>query len=158
MRKIAVFLSALLMLMALSGCNIQQKLGERIVEGILEKSGSDVDIDGDTVTVVGEDGEQLTLGGTEWPDSDLAKLIPKCNKGTVTYVMESEGSLYIMVEDVDSDDAREYVNSIKDDFQINPYDMSYEGGFSYTAENEDGAYVSVSYSDSDIVIMISKDA
>lgn len=159
MKKVFAILMVLLMLVALAGCNIKQKIGEKIAEGILEQSGAgDVDIDGDSMTVTGEDGEEMTIGGTEWPDSDLAKLIPEFTKGTVSYVMQSEGYLYITVDEVAQDDAKAYVDSIKNDFTVDSYDMSYEGGFSYSAKNADNISISVSFSDATLLIMVSQEA
>ncbi len=159
MKKAFAILMVLLMLVALAGCNIKQKIAEKITEGILEQSGAgDVDIDGDSMTVTGEDGEEVTLGGTEWPDSDLAKLIPEFKKGTVSYVMQSEGYLYITVDEVSQDDAEDYVDSVKNDFADDAYESSYEGGFSYTAKNADGVSVSVSLADGSLLIMVSQEA
>ena len=159
MKRIFAILMVLLLLVSLFGCNVKKKIGEKITEGILEQSGAgDVDIDGDAMTITGEDGEQVTLGGTEWPESDLAKLIPECKKGTVSYVMQSDGYVYITVDEIDPDDAKAYADSVKKDFSVDPYEMSYDGGFTYTANNADGINVSVSYSDSSLLIMVSQEA
>ena len=93
MKRIIAILMALAMLLALAGCNIRKKIGEKLVEEMLEQGGdAEVYIDGDTMTIEGEDGSTTTIGGTEWPDSGLAKKIPELKKGTVSYVMQSEES------------------------------------------------------------------
>ena len=55
MKKAFAILMVLLMLVALAGCNIKQKIAEKITEGILEQSGAgDVDIDGDSMRLPGK--------------------------------------------------------------------------------------------------------
>lgn len=74
----------LLSIISLSGCGVKKKVGQAITEKAIEKAtGDKVDIDGDKITVKAEDGEEITYGGGEWPDTDLGKKIPKFNKGKI---------------------------------------------------------------------------
>ncbi|HWQ58862.1 MAG TPA: DUF6591 domain-containing protein [Clostridia bacterium] len=160
MKKILAILIVLMLLVSFAGCKkIGEKIGEKITENILENaSGSDIDIDGDTMTVQGTDGSSTTIGGTEWPDSDLAKKIPELKKGTVSYVMESTDYLYVTVDSVEEQDAKDYIEEVKASFTVDPYEMTYDGGFSYTAKDDSGLNISVSYTEGTVLIMVSQEA
>ena len=153
MKRIIAILMALAMLLALAGCNIRKKIGEKLVEEMLEQGGdAEVDIDGDTMTIEGEDGSTTTIGGTEWPDSGLAKKIPELKKGTVSYVMQSEESLLLTIDSVEEDDAKNYIDEVKEDFTLDAYEMNYDGGFSYSAKNDSSLIISVTYTDGTVMI------
>ncbi len=159
MKKIVAILIVMLMLASLAGCNIRKKIGEKIGEGIMEGmlgngSGADVDIDGDTLTIEGENGEQMTIGGTEWPTSDMAKRLPKPKSGKVTYVLESDSGLYISMEGIDEDDMSALKEEVKKDYTVDAYDMTYEGGFSYAGADAEGWIVSIMYSDGALSLSI----
>ncbi len=159
MKRIIAILLVLSMLLALAGCNIKKKLSEKLAEQILEgNSGADVDIDGDSMTVEGEDGTTTTIGATKWPTSDFAKNIPEFKDGNITWVMESTNYLYIMLDTVEQKDATKYLESIKADYNVEPSDMTYDGGFTYSAKNADGIPVWISFSDGSMVITIGESA
>lgn len=159
MKKFLAVLIVIFLLVSLFGCNIKKKISDGIAEDIIENaSGADVDIDGDTITVQGTDGSVMTIGGTEWPDSDLSKLIPKCKDGTVSYVMESDGYLYITVDDISREAAQAYVDEVKKDFSIDSIDMNDSSSLYYTAKNADDVTVSVSFSDTSLMIIVGTEA
>ena len=70
MKRILAYLLVCSCLLAsilpLGGCGIKKKAEKAITEKIVEKAlGDNVDIDGDTVTIKGEDGEEFSIGGGE---------------------------------------------------------------------------------------------
>lgn len=150
MRKIWMALLLLVLMMSLTACGAKEKLedkvGEAIGEKILEEAGAgDVDIDGDKVTIKGEDGTEATFGGSEWPKSDVLNSVPEFKEGTIASVMTSEGYAMIIIEKVNEQDFVEYFGGIKANFTKDAFEMSSDGIISYTAGNEDGIIVQVSY-------------
>ncbi|HHX77393.1 MAG TPA: hypothetical protein GX697_03485, partial [Firmicutes bacterium] len=98
---VPVFLIFLFSLL-IAGCrakeDIGQKIGEKIVEGIVGNENVDIDIDDDKITVKGKDGETLTLGGIEWPDIDY---IPEFKKGEIISASnDGQGNVMILFEKV----------------------------------------------------------
>jgi hypothetical protein len=122
---------------------IGEMVGESIVEGI---TGSDIDINGDSVTLTGEDGEEVTFGSTEWPDNEIIKRIPKFSKGEIetSYITDEGGSLAIInVAKADYDD---YVEQIKQaGFTVDPQTMEADDLLIYTASDAENYIVSLSY-------------
>ncbi len=162
MKKLFAALIALMMLVSLTGCGVRQKIGEKVAEGVTEKllekadGVGDVDISEDKVTIKGDDGESVTIGGTEWPTSDLVKNIPEFKKGQVASVMESEGYVLIALESVNEDDFKDYIETVKKDFKDEPFEMSSGDGIAYSAKNADGINVMLSYGDESATITIAK--
>ena len=109
MKRILAYLLVCSCLLAailpLGGCGIKKKAEQAIAEKIVEKAlGDNVDIKGDTVTVKGEDGEELTIGGGKWPDNDLAKKIPEFKKGKIATSATVDNNLMVFMEEVKADD------------------------------------------------------
>ncbi len=156
MKKVLAILLVLCMLVVFAGCRARQKLSEKILEEMIGNAGGgDVDIDDESVTIQGEDGTTTTIGGTEWPDSDFAQNIPEFKKGTITYVMESTDYTYVTIESVKAKDAADYTETIKSEYNIDSYETSSGGDFSYTAQNDDGLTISIMYSqDETLLIML----
>lgn len=170
----------IILLFALSGCNIKQKISEKITEGILEKvvgDEADIDINGDGITfetdegkvsfgaddgitIEGEDGSVMYSGeNSEWPSSQAAEYLPKLEKGTISYVMNSETSCIVMAGEIDMEDYKEYKNAlIKAGFDANPFNNSAEDMEMYSASRDDGVVVTVSYIPSDQIFQVSLDA
>ncbi len=157
MRKIWVVLFAVVLVLALAGCGairnqVENKIGEAIGEKVL---GDNVDIEGDQITVKGDDGSEMVIGGTQWPDSELAKKIPKFEKGKVTSVIKADTGVMITMEEVSPEDFLPYLADIKSKFDKNSYEAASDGVSTYTASNADGVVATVSYTESDKGLLIS---
>lgn len=140
MKKVAIWILLVLLVLSLVGCGVKEKIGEKageaLAEKILEESGAEnVDIDGETITITGEDGEEMIFGQTEWPSSDLAKSIPEFKDGKVVTVMEMSNSIYIGLEEVDAKDAAKYFEKLKKDFTEDTYEMNSADGAQYIGSN-----------------------
>ncbi len=146
MKKIIGCLLAALMLAALVGCGVKEKIAEKAAEKFMEDiGGGQVDIDGDKVVIKGEDGQALTIGAGEWPSSDLAKSIPEFKGGKIASVMEAEDSLFIMIEEASGEDFTAYLNEIKKIFTEETYEISTGTGMMYAAVNGEGVTVTLTY-------------
>lgn len=157
MKKILIYLLMAILVLSFVGCGVQEKIGEEIAEGIIEGEGDvDVDINGDKITIEGEDGEKLVIGGTEWPKADLAKEVPKFEKGDVISVMETEESVSIVLENVKKDDFMNYLETIKSDFSEEAYEINAEGTVSYGAQNGQGIGVNIYYTEESVGITVVK--
>ena len=160
MRKLITILYIFALIVLLAGCNIKemigQKIGEEAGEKILEGlGGGDVEIDGDKVEFKGEDGENVLIGGGEWPDSDLAKAIPEFKDGKITGVMDSSDGVMITLEEVKAEDYTKYISKIKDEFSQDTYETTTEDYAAFGGTNADGVSIMVQYSSSDKTIIIS---
>jgi hypothetical protein len=127
MKRILAYLLVCSCLLAsilpLGGCGIKKKAEKAITEKIVEKAlGDNVDIDGDTVTIKGEDGEEFSIGGGEWPDSDLAKKIPKFTKGTIVTSATEGNSIMVFLEKVEAGDFDDYLEEIKKTYSQDVYE------------------------------------
>ncbi|MFA5636016.1 MAG: DUF6591 domain-containing protein [Anaerovoracaceae bacterium] len=153
MKKVAIWILLVLLVLSFVGCGVKEKIGEKageaLAEKILEESGAeDVDIDGDTITIKGEDGEEMVFGQTEWPSSDLAKSIPEFKDGKIVTVMEMNDSILIGMEEVDAKDAAKYFEELKKDFTEDTYEINSEGSAQYMASNGEVG-ISVFYDDNE---------
>ena len=127
MKRILAYLLVCSCLLAailpLGGCGIKKKAEQAITEKIVEKAlGDNVDIKGDTVTVKGEDGEELTIGGGKWPDNDLAKKIPEFKKGKIATSATVDNNLMVFMEEVKADDFEAYLKEIKKTYTQDVYE------------------------------------
>ncbi len=149
MKKIAIGLLACILVLAMAGCGVrqrmEQKAGDALAEKILKDIGVDADVDGDQVVIQGEDGQQLTVGEGKWPTSALAKSIPEFKGGKITSALQAEDSLFILVEEVSEKDFAAYLDQIKKIFAEQPYQMDSEGGMMYSAKNDTGINVALTY-------------
>ena len=160
MKKILTWLLVLLVL-PLAGCGtkekVEKKAGEEFVETILEEGGAeDVDIDGDKITVKGEDGEEVILGGGEWPTSELVKSIPEFKSGKVSAVVDSPDSVMITLESVQEEEVSVYFDTIKKEFSQESYETKMDGLTSLSGKNEAGVGVSLIYADEVMTILVSE--
>ncbi|MGI6685561.1 MAG: DUF6591 domain-containing protein [Bacillota bacterium] len=150
MKKIWIALLLVALMMSFTACGAKEKLenkvGEAIGEKILEEiGGGDVDIDGDKVTIKGEDGTEASFGGSEWPESDVLQTVPEFKEGTITSVMTSEAYAMIIIEEVKEQDFAEYYDEIKASFTKDAFEMNLDGIISYAAGNDKGISVQLSY-------------
>jgi hypothetical protein len=137
--------------------NLEQKAGEALAENVLEDAGGgDVDIDGDKVTITGENGETLTAGGNEWPKSELAKSVPEFKEGTITAVLDSSDYVMVTLESVKEADAAAYYETVKEEFTQEPFEANADGSISFGAKNADGIGVTLQYTEETFTITVSK--
>jgi len=127
MKRILAYLLVCSCLLAailpLGGCGIKKKAEQAITEKIVEKAlGDNVDIKGDTVTVKGEDGEELTIGGGKWPDNDLAKKIPEFKKGKIATSATEGDNFMVIIEEVKAEDFEGYLKEIKKTYTQDVYE------------------------------------
>ncbi len=150
--NLVVFL-AVLILFALGGCGVQdkvnEKVGEKVTEGILNHAtdgNAKVDIDGDKMSIKGKDGEEFSFGDTKWPDNKAARLIPEFKKGKVVSVLNSDGACLISVEQVKEKDAQQYLEEIKSQgFTNDTTEYSFDNTWSYSANKDENSMISLSY-------------
>ncbi len=153
-RFLVLFLTALL-IFSLVGCGIKQKMEEKAAEQFLESiGGGNVDIEGDSVTIKGEDGSEVTMGSTEWPTSDLSKAIPVFSAGKIEGVLDSEEYLMITIQEVKKADFQSYMETVKNDFSENGYSIDSDGVLSYGGSNGQ-VEVTLSYTEEDQTAIIS---
>jgi len=131
MKRILAYLLVCSCLLAailpLGGCGIKKKAEQAITEKIVEKAlGDNVDIKGDTVTVKGEDGEELTIGGGKWPDNDLAKKIPEFKKGKIATSAFQDSNIMVIIDEVKADDFEAYLKEIKKTYTQDVYESKTE--------------------------------
>lgn len=162
MKKILKVLLALTLVFSLTGCGmIQDKIGEMagkaIAENVLKGAGLDVDIQDDNVVIKGEDGEELNIGGGEWPKTDLAKNIPELKKGKIVSKVESDEAIYIMLDEVSDKDFKEYLEKIKETFNVEAYEATADTTWSYVAKDGKGLGIMLIYdTESGLSITLSK--
>lgn len=160
MRKLITILFVFALIVLLTGCNIKemigQKIGEEAGEKILEGlGGGDVEIDGDKVEFKGEDGENVLIGGGEWPDSELGKAIPEFKDGKITGVLDTSDGVMVTLEEVKAEDYKNYVSKIKDEFSQDTYETTTEDYAAFGGTNADGVSVMVQYTATEKTIIIS---
>ena len=162
MKKLPVALLVLLLTCSLlTGCGvkekIEQKVGEKIAEEAVEKAlgdkNTDIDIDGDKITVKDKEGGTLTFGGGEWPDIDF---IPEFKQGKIiSATHDSKGKAMIIMEEVDRKSFEDYRENIKKLFPEEPYEMHADDSLFYEGKNTKGERVSVQYFINDNSLIIS---
>ena len=160
MKKILLLILAILLLTStMTGCNIgkklQEKAGEELVKDIL---GSNVDLDGDKVVIGGDDGDKIEIGGSEWPDSELARVIPKYPSGTVESVIQSSNVVQVSISGTNERDFKAYLEQIKDIFSENAYEGTSDGSTTYSASDGKGHSILIIYDDESCSISLGKDS
>ena len=146
MKKILICLLTFVLLFSITGCGAKEKLEEKVRGKVFEEAGGgDLDIDGDKITIKGDNGEKVTFGGSKWPTSELAKNIPEFKGGTVNGVMESADSIVITLESVQEEDALSYSEEIKKDFSKDIYEMIATDFITISGYDDEGINVSLVY-------------
>ncbi len=150
MKKVLIMFLVLVLILSMSGCGVKKKIENKIGEAIGEKiiegaTGQKIDIQGDKVTVKGEDGSKLTLGGGEWPKNDLIKNIPEFKNGKIESTMSSEESVVMFIENVEQKDFEKYLENIKKDFTEDAFEMNSEEVISYAGANGKSVQVQLTY-------------
>lgn len=158
-RTLSILLSALLIVTVFTACGIKEKLeqkageaiGEKILEGI---GGGNVDINESGIVIEGTDGESFKFGSSEWPDSELAKLLPPYESGEIDGVVEATGFIQIVIEDSDQDYFGDYLEDVKDKFKNDAFESKSDDGISYMGSDSKGNVVNIFYDGSECVISI----
>lgn len=146
----------LLAILPLSGCGIKEKAQRAVTEKLVEKAlGDAVDIKGDSITVKGEDGEKITIGGGEWPDSDLAKNIPKFTKGKISTTMMENNVLMVYLEEVETGDFEDYLKQIKKTYSEDAQELKSDDAISYSAKDGKGTAVGLKFEKGNGTVIIS---
>ena len=150
MKRVWIIVLAVLLVFSLTACNAKEKAAEKVVEDIINDNSDsdvDVDIDGDTVTVDSEDEDfSVTMGKTDWPTGDVAKMLPECKDGSVTYVLEMTDAVNISVSDISESQYEDYLTRVQNaGFDQNVTTMDSEGSLMYTAVNNDGYTIVLAY-------------
>ena len=146
MKKILICLLTFMLLFSFTGCGAKEKLEEKVAEKVFEEAGGgDLDIDGDKVTIKGDNGEKVTFGDNKWPTSELAKNIPEFKDGTVNGVLESADSIVITLESVKEEYVSAYWETIKKDFPKDVYEMIATDFITISGSNDAGINISLVY-------------
>lgn len=161
-RKVMAILLTLLITAVLGGCGVKEKVNEKISEKVTEsvinsamEGETTVDIDGDKVTVKGENGEEFNFGDGEWPDSGAAQLIPHLKKGRVVSAMNSNQACSIIVEELDGQDFERYFQAVQEEgFTQEVNEFTSDTVRSYSAGKENGAAIILTYDSEQKVLTI----
>lgn len=167
------------MLFIFTGCHMEEKIGEKVTENVLEDaSGDDVDVDvkGDDISISsdkgkmtikddklnyeGENGEKIVAGGdNKWPKDQAAIYLPELSKGKITYILNSDTSCMMTIEELDADVYKDYVKEIQNKgYTKNKVESTSDEATIYAGESEDGIAVTASYYNSDKTLQLTVDA
>jgi predicted small lipoprotein YifL len=153
-KRIIAILIAVILLFSLVGCGARKKVDQKIQEKVMEKTvdkitgdNVDIDTDKDKITIKGKDGnEEFTFGDSKWPEGKAADLIPKFKKGNIVSVMNADSACVIMIENVQENDFKQYMEEVKKaGFTKDVAEHSSTVGFGYLASSDNGR-ISIAYS------------
>lgn len=167
------------MFVLLSSCNLKEKIGENITEGIIEKASDgevDIDIDGDEVTYSTDEGEvviseedgftmetddgTIVTSGTngEWPTDQAAAYIPKLEVGTLAYTLNGSEVCILEVEGIVIENYQSYEQAIMDaGYTEDKVESSAEDMELYSGKSQDGIVVMICFVPSTGIIQITVD-
>lgn len=156
MKKSLLLIFILIFTLTAVGCGAKEKVEEKIAEQVIQSAtGVEVDINDEEVTIEGEDGQEVTIGGTEWPDSDMAKKIPEFKEGKVSSVVNSAENVMIVIEEVEKKDVLKYAENFIDTYTYNTFIIKSQDGVTYSGSNNEGLSVSLGYTENDKSLLIS---
>ena len=145
MKKATAFLLALLLLFALTGCGAQNKLAEGIAGKVL---GDDVEVDLDDgkIKIKGDDGQEWTAGGGEWPREGAGAVLPEFKKGKIVQVLNTAEGSWVHIDEITAADYEQYVNTLKEaGYNQNETVYSSDGPVIFAAEKEGVGAVSITF-------------
>lgn len=176
-RKMRVLIIIATMSLLMMGCNLEEKIGENITEGIIEKaSGGDLEVEGDNVTYStdegemkideggltfeGEDGSVVSAGGEyEWPEDQAAEYIPKFEGGTISYIYNASDSCMLMIDGLKNDNYDDYIKEVmKKGYTEDKVESTAEDMMLYSGTSKDGVSIAVYFIPSEGSMQISVDA
>lgn len=99
----------------------------------------------------------MVIGSGQWPESDLARLIPEYKSGEITSVMEMQNSLQVVISGSDADYFADYLDSVKLKFNEDPYETTSSDWTTYTASDGKNHSIMIFYDNKDCIISISQD-
>ena len=149
-KKLGIILLAVLLIFSLSACNAKEKAAEKAAEDIINSNSDsdvDVDIDDNTITVESDDEDfSVTMGNTDWPTGDVAKMLPECKDGTVTYVLEMPDAVSVSVSEISESEYEDYLARVQNaGFDQNVMTMNSEGSTTFSAADSHENNVVLSY-------------
>ena len=159
-KKLGIIVLAVMLVFSLTACNAKEKAAEEVVEDIINDNSDsdvDVDIDGDTITVDSEDDDfSVTMGDTDWPTGDVAKMLPECKDGKVTYVLEMSDAVSVSVSEISESEYEDYLSRVQSaGFDQNVMTMNSEGSTTYSAtDSHENNLVLSYYSDEELMTII----
>lgn len=155
MKKVLICVLIFALIFIFAGCGAKETQEEKMAEKIFKgANGRDLDIDGDKVTIKGQNDEKVTFGDNKWPSSALAKSVPKFKYGIVSAVLESPDSVVITLESVQKNDSSTYLEIIKRDFTQDVYEINDEDMMSFSGKNNANVSVALTYMSEVLVITI----
>ena len=154
-KKITVLLLVALLMMNLAACgakkSLDDKIAEKVTEGVINKATGgegkvDIDMDSGGISFEGEDGEKITLGDTKWPTGEAATKIPELKKGKIISAMSSEKACMAMLEGLDLQDYKQYIEEVKDSGFVNDaVEQESAASYIYYANSDEAALVYLMY-------------
>lgn len=139
----------------LAGCGVKEKVAKAAGEKIVEKAlGDKVDIDGDEVTIKGDNGEEATIGGGQWPDSELTRKLPEFKKGNIVSSLKTEDTVTITMEKVKAEDLSSYLEEIKKAYPKDSNESEADGLIMYSGSGEDNISASIYFAEGDGTLII----
>lgn len=133
-------------LVFMTGCGMQDKVNEKVSEGIVSKAvGADVDITKDGVKVQ-KDGVSIETGNDlKWPKSSMGDLPePKAKIAGILNGKVNEGCTVVLSE-MSFDNAKAYAEKLKDLGYTDGLSITDADGLSYGGKNSGGAWATISY-------------
>lgn len=176
--KILILMITLMMIFLMAGCNLEEKIGESITKGFIEKIGEDEDMDiefdedgitfgseegevtfgEDGYLFEGNDGEVVSIGGNnEWPTGMAADYLPKLEAGVIDSTVNSDTGCMLMISDISEEEYKSYKEKVIDaGYTTDPYELTGEDGEYYGAYQDNlSIYLYYYYSDKALSITLS---
>lgn len=158
-KKLPLFMTALIIIvMALSGCGaVSSKIGDEIGEKIIENAAGDdvdVEVEDDKITIQDNEGNSTVIdssGSQPWPDS-LPDDLPVFD-GNIVGSMNIQGAIMLTIEDVDAEDAADYIKEVKKAGYEQQMETNAQGSL-YGIYQKDNAMVTITYTDDESVMTI----
>lgn len=156
-KKLLISMSVIFMVLLACACT-PLNVGQNIIKDAVGDQGGSASFSNDSTTITNEDGEKLTIG-TNWPDNQYTRLIPKPSFGTVTSSWSADESFFAILGNVTLNQAKSYVSQLEAaGFNNDKYTM--DGAaygtdmYTFTAKNAAGNEVAAAYSSGSLTITI----